>query len=345
MAGAALQGLLRANKQQFRWDFEGGEMMLGAFLDCVEAWSKSVEEQLLSLCAPTPKWNQADAALELLCVGAAIAGKIKPEATAAEMIEGAFSNWQPDCASTAREMESLYKTLVQNRDKIVSTARSQMSSMKGGQVGAMLNPARVMGAVRGIRRAKWRLHLEPSVADRNEIAKIYRDIQAALPAAAEAEMLLRQTWLTEMEDAFGKDSSRATIVSSLDTARQAAFTAGVGANNTFKMLQDALQVFQSVYFDDSVAAARSLSKQDDGLAALPYFGRGRRNAVEAGTGLANAARRFLDSVDENFAAYGETHTAKHSARTSSLQQIDVSLQTIENDLLEIGETTGTHDAA
>jgi energy-coupling factor transporter ATP-binding protein EcfA2 len=59
-AGTALQGLLRASKQQFCWDFDGGEKMLAAFLDCVEAWSKSVEAQLRAVCAPTSKWNPSD---------------------------------------------------------------------------------------------------------------------------------------------------------------------------------------------------------------------------------------------------------------------------------------------
>ena len=63
----------------------------GAFLDCVEAWSKSVEDQLRPLCQPTPEWNQATAALELLCIGAAIGGRIKPDATVADMIDAAFS--------------------------------------------------------------------------------------------------------------------------------------------------------------------------------------------------------------------------------------------------------------
>ena len=61
-----------------------GEKMLAAFLDCVEMWTRSVEDQLRTLCAPTPHWNQAAAALELLCVGAAIGGKIKPDANIAE---------------------------------------------------------------------------------------------------------------------------------------------------------------------------------------------------------------------------------------------------------------------
>jgi len=76
--------------------------MLAAFLDCVEAWSKSVEEQLRAICAPTPKWNQATAALQLLCIGAAIGGKIKPDASVADMIDGAFSTWPAECARPRR---------------------------------------------------------------------------------------------------------------------------------------------------------------------------------------------------------------------------------------------------
>lgn len=345
VAGAALQGLLRANKRQFRWDFDDGEKMLGAFLDCVEAWSRNVEQQLRSLCAPTPKWNQADAALELLCVGAAIAGKIKPEASIADMIEGAFSSWQSDCASTAREMEILYAKLFRSREKIAGTARAQTSSMKGGQVGAMLNPGRIIGAIRGIRQSKWRLNLDPPEEDRSDIAKIYREVQSAIATAAEAEMGVRQHWLTEMDAAFGKDTPRAAIASGLEGARQAALAAGIGSNSTAKTLLEALQMFQGTYFDDSISAARNLAKQDDGLAALPHFGRGRRNAVEAGTALANAAKNFLDAVDQNFAAYGQSHDAKHSALESSLQQIDTSLQSIETDLMELCATAGTSNAA
>src|SRR5205085_1350292 len=82
-AAAGLQGVLRASKDQFRWEFPNGEKMLSAFLDCTEVWAKSVEKQLRALCHPTPLWNQATAAVELLCVGAAIGGKIKADASVA----------------------------------------------------------------------------------------------------------------------------------------------------------------------------------------------------------------------------------------------------------------------
>ena len=345
-AGIALQGLLRAGKQQFRWDFEEGEKMLAAFLDCVEAWSKSVEDQLRALCDPTPNWNQATAALELLCTGAAIGGRIKPDASVADMIDAAFGPWPDECASTANELRALYKALWRNRDKVASAAQAQLSSMKGGRVGPMLNPARVAGAIREIRQSKWRLSLTPPEDDRSELAKLYRDTQGALTTAVSAEVAVRQKWLSNTEAAFGEAATRATIVARLDEARQAVLEAGIGTNNTSNSLADALDRFRNVYFDDSLSAARSLAKQDDGLAALPHLGRGRPNAVEAATALAGAATAYFDAIDQNLAAYGLSHDAKASSVAGSLERIDKALQTIETDVIGMSDSAGgSADAA
>ena len=345
-AGTALQGLLRAHKRQFSWEFDDGEKMLAAFLDCVEAWSMSVEQQLRMLCTPTPMWNQATAALELLCVGAAIGGKVKPNASIADMINGAFSNWPTECASTTNNIRTLYNKLVRRHDVILSAARAQMSSMKGGQVGAMLNSRRVVGVIRDIRKSKWHLGQKPPESDQSEVAKLYREIQTDLATAATDEMEIRQKWLTEMESTFGPDANRATIIKALDGARQVALNAGVGSNNTSKALNEALERFSMAKFDDSLSAARILVKQDNELAALPHLGRGRRNAVEAGTLLANTAKTFLDAVDQNLEAYGQDHSAKTNTLATSLTQIDVALQSIETDLIEMSKRNQeTTDAA
>jgi hypothetical protein len=334
-AGMALQGLLRAGKQQFRWDFEDGEKMLSAFLDCVEAWSTSVEDQLRQLCQPTPAWNQATAALELLCIGAAIGGRIKPDATVAEMIDAAFSPWPDDCASTANEMRALYRLLLRNRDKLAATAHAQLSSMKGGRVGPMLDPARAAGAIREIRQSKWRLNLTPPEEDRGELAKLYRETEAALALAVSAEIAVRQKWLSDTETAFGPAATRATITGKLDEARSIVVTEGIGTNNTSRSLGDAIDRFRNVQFDDSLAAARSLSKLEDSLAALPHLGRGRSNAVEAATALTSAATAFFDAVDQNLAAYGFDHDANASSVAGSLQRIDTALATIETDIVAL----------
>jgi len=332
VAGTALQGLLRASKNQFRWDFEGGDKMLSAFLDCIDAWSRSVEQQLRKHCAPTPNWNQASAALALLCTGAAIGGKIKSDASIAEMIDAAFSPWPDECASSASEMRILYDKLVRGRDKIAATAQAQLSSMKGGRAGAMLDPSRVISAIRDIRRDKWILALEPPADDESEVAKLYRISRSTLASAATAEMEVRREWLSAMENAFGQDATRANIVAKLCEAHDAAIDAGIGTNNTSKSLTASLERFRIVQFDDSLNAARMLTNVSDAVSALPYFGRGRRNAVEAASTLSAAAGAFLDAVDNNLEAYGQSHSAKYGAIEVNLSRIDFALQAIEDNL-------------
>lgn len=342
-AAAALQGVLRASKDQFRWEFPDGEKMLSAFLDCVEIWAKSVEAQLRAICNPTPQWNQATAALELLCIGAAIGGKIKPDATIADMIDAAFNgNWASECASTAPEMKSLYDRLSKSREKLAGVAHAQMSSMKGGRAGAMLSPGRILGPIRDFRRAKWQLHLQPPDGDNQEPAKVYREIKGTIAPAAASEMAVRRSWLDAMESAFGATSNRAAIVTALDAARQAVAEAGIGTSNTARSLAEAIDRFRTVQFDDSMAAARSLRNETDVIAALPHFGRGRRGAVDAGTNLAAAAQAFLDTVDQNIGAISESLDARHGAVEVSLAQIDTSLTTIEADLVALSRIDGEH---
>lgn len=335
-AASALQGVLRASKEQFRWEFKDGEKMLSAFLDCVEVWAKSVEDQLRGICMPTPHWNQAAAATELLCIGAALGGRIKPDATIAEMIDGAFSsNWASECSSSAPEMKSLYEKLSKRREKLASIAQSQISSMKGGRVGAMLNPGRILEPIREFRQAQWMLRLQPPEGDLQEPAKTYRDIKDTIEGATVAEMAVRLAWLREMETSFGANATRASILRALDTARLAVADAGIGTSNTGRLLAEALDRFKLVQFDDSVLAARALGKETDGIVMLPHFGRGRRNAVEVGTMLAARARAFLETVEQNVDGTSQSLAAKHSAQSSSLGQIDTSLSSIAADLLAL----------
>lgn len=338
-AAAALQGVLRASKDQFRWEFPNGDKMLAAFLDCVEIWAKSVEAQLRDICQPTPQWNQGAAAVELLCVGAAIGGKIKPDAKIAEMIDAAFSaQWANECASTAPEMKALYDKLTRHREKLVGIAQSQMSSMKGGRAGAMLNPGRILGPIREFRQAKWQLRLKPPEGDTQEPAKLYREVRETLPAAARSEMAVRKSWLEAMENAFGATATRASIVTALESARQAVAEAGIGTSNTGSRLGDVLENFKTVYFDDALTAARAVAGEGDAVAALPYFGRGRRGAVDAGTSLVMAAQAFLDTVEDNIGANSQSLDAKHGAIATSLEQIDTSLAAIETDITAMTAT-------
>ena len=159
-------------------------------------------------------------------------------------------------------------------------------------------------------------------------------------------MAVRKSWLDTMQDVFGVNATRATIVTALDAARQAVADAGIGTSSTGRILAEALDRFRTVYFDDSLAAARALGSEGDAVAALPHFGRGRRGAVDAGTALVAAAQAFLDTVDDNIGATSQSLDAKQGAVATSLDQIDSSLTAIEADLIAMATTDGEQaDAA
>lgn len=330
--GQALQGLLRAARDGFRWQFDGGDRALVAFLDCVERWSMHVVHQLRELSAPTETWNQAGAALSLLAVGAAIGGRIKPDASTADGIDGVFGAWPEDPAATAPELRALYAKLLRRRAEMIDAARSQVSSQKGGRPGAMLDPRRASAPIRQIRRSKWTLGLRPPEGDQNMLSKLYRETVEALPAAAAAERARRVAWLGEMEEAFGVGASRAMIVTTLTAARDAAVAAGVGTQTSLRPLADALERFQAVQYDATVAAFRGLAGVDNPVAALPEYGRGRANAVDAGSSLRAAAAGFLDIVERNLQTFGDDQDARTGEVAKSLAEVDAALASIVDNL-------------
>jgi len=330
--GQALQGLLRASRDGFRWQFEGGDRALAAFLDCVERWTEQVVEQLQKITAPSEAWSQVGAALHLLGVGAAIGGRVRADATIGDMIDAVFSSWPDEPAASASEMRAVYTKLLRRREELVDVARSQASSLKGGRAGAMLDPRRALGPVRQLRRAKWRLCLKPPEGDTGMLAKLYREVAEALPAAAAAERSQRLKWLQEMQEAFGESASRGSIVSTLGAALKAALDAGVGAQNSTRSLQEALDVFQSVQFDATVVAVRALAGEDDPLASLPDYGRGRASAVSAGTAIRIGAEQFLDAVERNLQSFGDDQTSRTSEVEKRIAELDEALGNTVGDL-------------
>lgn len=339
--GQALQGLLRAARDGFRWQFDGGDRALAAFLDCVDRWTGDVVRQLRATVAPSKTWNEAEAALSLLAIGAALGGKVKADATAADVIDGAFGAWPDEPAATAPELRAIYVKLLARREDLRQTARAQVSSPKGGQPGAMLDPRRVLTPVRQLRRARWMLGLTPPEGDQNLLPKLYRDTVLALPAAAAAEQARRVAWLREMEDAFGEGAGRATILTTLAAAREAALEAGVGMQNSARPLAEALDRFGAVQFDATVAAFRGLAAIDDPVAALPAYGRGFANAAQAGSALRAAAAGFLDQVERNLQTFGDDQGARTGEVAKSLAEVDAALADIVDDL----SAMETHHAA
>lgn len=344
VVGFGLQGLLRASKNGFQWDFDGGDAALAAFLDCLSAWVQSVEEQLRALVAPSPQWCDGEAALHLLCVAGAIGGRIRSEASPGDMLDGAFSSLPSECQSTSTEMVNLYGLLFRHRDKLVTAARSQLSSMKGGRVGAMLDPVRVKASVKKLRQLKWALEMTPSADDRSDVAKIYRQAALDLETASAAEVQVRLGWLQRVEHAFGADATRAGITEGLDRITRAVLDAGIKSGNTARALSVAVETLKGAQLDDSIAAARALSKVDTPRAALAQLGRGRRNAVEAAEAVIVRANEFLTSVEQNIEEYIEDAGSPAQDLAKSVDEINRALEMMDDDLSALVSEGGQNAA-
>ena len=141
-------------------------------------------------------------------------------------------------------MAAVYDKLVKNRDKLADLARAQISSMKGGRAGAMLNPrASLASSATCVGPSGDSTSSRPRRKRATSPSSIAKSGLQFAPAAA-AEWALRRQWLSEMEASFGPDATRARVVVALDEARQAAFDAGIGSQNSSRPLLNALERVQ-----------------------------------------------------------------------------------------------------
>ena len=103
----------------------------------------------------------------------------------------------------------------------------------------------------------------------------------------------------------------------------------------------ALEAFAAVQFDDAVGAATALAREEDPLASLVHYGRGRANAMDTATSLIGAAEAFLAHAEVDL--------------QSQVNELDLAAQTLDADVQTIREAleafaqldtpTGGHHAA
>ncbi|MEY9697540.1 hypothetical protein ABIE71_000283 [Bradyrhizobium diazoefficiens] len=338
-AGLALIGLLKAGRQQhFRWSFEQGADMLAAFLDCLAIWTRDVEKQLRQLTGPRENWDAPRAALELLSIGAAFGGRTKVDSSTSDILDAALGQW-PDCASEAPELRTLHERLWSKRGKLLDIVRAQISLMKGGQAGPMIEPRTAAAAIRTLRTQKWKLTMEPPADERGDyavLAKLYSETKSSLEAAVLAERAVRLSWLREMDEAFGASQPRSKILESVRNLKEIASANGLAGGGNANAFAAAIETFGSVQFEDAIAAARALIDVE-GTECIPLLGRGRRAAVIAGRDLKKATETFLQSVETNLQSFVGRFRAENDRIEDSIRLAEDSLIAIDASLANLKE--------
>lgn len=328
-----LSGLVRA-KSQGDWDFIGGSDALAAYLELLGGWKAEVENQLQSFTAPQPDWDPAAAAIELLAIQAVLSGRLKADADVVADISTVLTDKPGDASAMTQTLSKLHDTINQRHRELRAIVRALNSGSKGGEVGTLINPTQIGATLRRVRSDGWRLTQTPpsqSAVDLfDKCATVYRKTKDALEAACSEERAARLQWLDEMETAFGAESKRATILTSLRETREALVTEGLAGKGTAR-LDDALNTFSSVLYDDAVQSARTLKASSDALASLPHYARARSGALVGGRDLAAAAQAFLTQ--------GQAQLADQANRLSSEdERVLRDIETIESALASIVES-------
>lgn len=331
----ALQGMVLAG-DNFDWSFEGGGEMLAAFLECLAEWTARVEADLSAFAPATSEWNVVGAALELLAVGAALAGQLRSEWTTTDLLDACLRPWE-DTAVETTEMRDLFKRIANRREFLADFVRAHLSATKGGQVGALIDPRLPRRVLRALKTSGWRLAQTPPREGRGEpfeVGKIYLVISAGLFESATAERSARLAWLEEMEAAFGPEPKRATILERLREVREAVGATGIGGAASTQ-LQSALENFATRQFDDAIFGARVVLTEDDPVACLPAYARAREGAVEAGRELVRRVQAFLSDAEKTISRREQEDSAKYAALAQSHVVIQEALESITHDLTSV----------
>ncbi len=297
----ALQGLILAGQHNGEWTFANGGTMLLALLECLDEWRADVLRQMRRPLNSTPTWKPADAAVELLGIGACLAGAFKSSETSIELMGAALGPWRSEPAAQSKGLTWTYKQLFQQKASLVALIRSVSSGSKGGKAGAFLDPGAVLPVLSSLRRQSWKLAQTPPddlSGEWKALAKLYRETAERLGAAVVEEKALRLAWLHEMRSAFGPDAKRQEIIEATERVRDATVAVGLGGRKALPVLE-ALEPFRTVQYDDAVRAIASIEDEQDALRALPEYGRARNNAISAGKALADALGDFLADVEAN----------------------------------------------
>lgn len=327
----ALQGLTLAAERGGEWTFPNGFMMLLALQECLASWTSKVVEQVRALPGSSDHWDPVAGAVEVLGVGACLAGKIRADSDPPEMVNAVLGDWTDDPGLQSTQLKKIYLTVRADRQEIIDFLRSVRSGTKGGQTGDFLDPAAVLPTLEALRQSGWRLAQVPPQESASgpwsKVAKVYRAISGLLAAAAQVERDLRLLWLNEMETAFGHDVQMTAVIDQLSLVRDAAVTAGLGGAKT-QALGARLEEMRATQYDDAITATASLRAAVDPLAVLPSYGWGSAAAVEASRALANAAREFLARMSNELTNLEDELDGAGRSVAGNLERIRVSLGTI-----------------
>ena len=243
------------------------------------------------------QWDSSVAAIEMLAVGAALAGRPqRASATLAEWLNALFEEWPTEISAQSPGWKRLYQSVLRNQSRLKDMALARASGTKGGQRGAFIDPSKIVQPLRRIRR-RWELIQHPPDGainlrdDYGALATLYNGVAAELAGVAKAEWVQRTDWVAEWHDNVPQGWSRKEVVDVVRELLDVAMKNGIGFTSRVRdSISSALSDLESVQLDDALRTAAALRDAEEPVKRLPELGLNRGSNARA------AVRIFLPAV-------------------------------------------------
>ncbi len=304
----ALQGL--AIFDHFgHWNFENGLDLYLAVSRELPKWASQVVAQLRRVHDPRAEWDPVASAIEVLCVGAALASK-PPQLDAplthrlAAILEKS-DKWPEvgELGVRSEKWRALYRQIHQRQDELRELVIAHASVMKGGRSGSMLDAERIMGPLRMVSR-DWQLHNPPPERLNSNLPGHYQrlfdlhaKIRLDLDGAVEEERARKLKWLSAIREHMPSGISRKDVVRSIEQLMEAIEHQGISVHTD--RIVTALEEFRAIQLDDAIRVASELRETGgSSRMQLPRLASQRRaDAMHTSENFMLDLGKFLSEVD------------------------------------------------
>lgn len=307
-AAMALEGLYLFSRHG-NWEFDDERDLFLVYANCLEQWSREALKQIESFRSMQGRWDISKPAVEMLTIGAALAGKAPRQRTDdIGWLNALFTDWPAELPDRTREWQGLYTAFANELTPLRDAVRASASGSKGGQRGQFIDPTALLPAIRRVRR-NWNLSTPPPdevqsfQSQFGRFARLHNRIQTGLSTVAAVEWHDATDWAKEWRGNLGEDIKGRQAIGEIRELMDLALKSGLPFNpNTRRLMDSALIELESAQLNSSLEQALRLLERDDPLKLLHTLGRRRGNYVGVAVKRLILALAQLLSQLENAAA-------------------------------------------
>ena len=284
-AAMALEGLYLFSRHG-DWEFDDERDLFAVYANCLEQWSVEALRQIESYRRMQGRWDISKQAVEMLTVGAALAGKAPRQRTDdIGWLNALFTDWPAELPDRTREWQGLYTAFANELTPLRDAVRASVGGTKGGQRGQFIDPTALLPTIKRVRR-NWNLSSPPpdevqSLQNQfGRFARLHNRIQTELSTVAVVEWHEATDWAKEWRGNLGEDIKGRQAIGEIRELMALALNSGIPFNpNTRQSMDSALIELESAQLDNSLEQALRLLERDEPLKLLHNLGRRRGNHI------------------------------------------------------------------